>query len=73
MKEKVVKKLETNVAELIVVGLFLAVTLSSCGSTNYIPCPAYASSYGDTEGIHENLTEKEYNELLACENCDEID
>tara|TARA_R100001463_G_scaffold2813_1_gene11634 strand:+ start:477 stop:701 length:225 start_codon:yes stop_codon:yes gene_type:complete len=74
MKEKVTKKLETNVAELIMVGIFLAVFLSSCGGSQYLPCPAYAGTGGDsTEGIHENLTEEEYNELLACQNCDEID
>lgn len=30
----------------------------------------------ETEGIHENLTEEEYYEMIAqeyCENCDEID
>mgnify|MGYP003659115196 CR=1 FL=1 len=42
MKEKVTKKLETNVAELIVVSLFLAVFLSSCAQT-YSPCAAYAN------------------------------
>ena len=26
-----------------------------------------------TEAIHQNLTEEEYNELISCENCDEID
>ena len=71
--KKVAKKLETNVAELIILSVFLAIFLSSCAQTTYLPCAAYASSYGETEGIHENLTEKEYNELLACENCDEID
>ena len=65
MKEKVVKKLETNVAELIVIGLFLAVTLSSCGSTNYIPCPAYGNVEAQELG--------EYHASLDCENCDEID
>ena len=50
MKEKVTKKLETNVAELILVSLFLAIFLSSCAQTTYLPCASYASSYGDTEG-----------------------
>ena len=55
-----------------------ACALSSCGSGQYIPCPAYGNNYQangwhETEGIHENLTQEEYNELLACENCDEID
>ena len=53
----------------------ILLTLASCGSSNYLPCPAYSSNdnYYETEAIHENLTQEEYNELLACENCDEID
>jgi len=49
--------------------------LTSCGGTQYLPCPAYSSNnnYYETEGIHENLTQEEYDELIACENCDEID
>ena len=50
--------------------------LASCGTPNYLPCPAYSSNdnYYDTEAIHENLTNKELEELVAeCENCDEID
>ena len=49
--------------------------LSSCGSVDYALCPAYTSNdnYYETEGIHENLTQEEYDELLSCENCDEID
>ena len=49
--------------------------LTSCGTGEYIPCPAYASNdnYYETEGIHENLTQEEYEELVSCENCDEID
>jgi len=35
MKEKVVKKLETNVAELIMIGMVMMILLSSCGSTGY--------------------------------------
>ena len=58
--------------------LAVSALLSSCGTGNYIPCPAYGNNYQangshETEGIHENLTQEEYNELLACENCDEID
>jgi hypothetical protein len=50
MKEKVTKKLETNVAELIMVAIFLAVMLSSCATTSCnqrnawsasTNCPAY--------------------------------
>ena len=52
--------------------------LTSCGGSQYLPCPAYSSNdnYYETEAIHENLTEEEYYELIAqeyCENCDEID
>jgi|TARA_R100001163_G_scaffold53205_1_gene40568 hypothetical protein len=49
--------------------------LTSCGSANYLPCPAYSSNdnYYETEAIHENLTQEEYYELTACQNCDEID
>ena len=50
-------------------------TLVGCGSSNYLPCPAYSNNdnYYETEAIHENLTQEEYNELTACQNCDEID
>ena len=52
MKEKVTKKLETSVAELIMVTMLVAVLLSSCGSTRACgpnadswsastSCPAY--------------------------------
>ena len=53
----------------------ILLTLVGCGSSNYLPCPAYSSNdnYYETEAIHENLTQEEYNELIACENCDEID
>ena len=49
--------------------------LTSCGGGQYLPCPAYSSNdYYETEAIHENLTDKELEELVAnCENCDEID
>tara|TARA_R100000995_G_scaffold68670_1_gene37292 strand:- start:321 stop:524 length:204 start_codon:yes stop_codon:yes gene_type:complete len=65
------KIIEKNLAELIIITVF-ALAFSSCSQTTYLPCAAYAS-YGETEGIHEDLTEDEYNELVACENCDEID
>tara|TARA_R100000231_G_C5250760_1_gene142664 strand:+ start:309 stop:497 length:189 start_codon:yes stop_codon:yes gene_type:complete len=53
----------------------ILLTLVGCGSSNYLPCPAYSSNdnYYETEAIHENLTQEEYNELIACQNCDEID
>ena len=53
----------------------ILLTLVGCGSSNYLPCPAYSSNdnYYETEAIHENLTQEKYNELIACQNCDEID
>ena len=53
----------------------ILLTLVGCGSSNYLPCPAYSSNdnYYETEAIHEDLTQEEYNELIACQNCDEID
>ena len=42
MKEKVTKKLETNVAELIMIAMLVVVLLSSCGSTQDT-CAAYAN------------------------------
>ena len=41
--KKVAKKLETSVAELIILSVFLAIFLSSCAQTTYLPCAAYAS------------------------------
>ena len=50
------------------VGIALvALGLTSCGTPNYLPCPAYGSNYEESEGIHENLTEEEYYELVAQE------
>jgi hypothetical protein len=43
MKEKVVKKLETNVAELIMIAMLVVVLLSSCGSTR--ACGPNANSW----------------------------
>ena len=66
------KIIERNLAEIIVISV-IALSFSSCGTSSY-QCAAYASSeYQETEAIHENLTQEEYNELLSCENCDEID
>jgi len=41
--------------------LTVIILLSSCGSSNYLPCPAYGS-----------LTQEEFHAQLECENCDEI-
>ena len=51
------KVLEKNVAELIIVSVFLLTFLSSCSNTHYL-CDAYAS------------IEQVQND---CENCDEVD
>ena len=55
----------------------ISLTLASCGSTKYNTCSNNSQqnvdSYYQTEAIHENLTQNELQELIACENCDEID
>jgi hypothetical protein len=43
--------------------LAVAALLSSCGSGNYIPCPAYGNVEQDKENFYSSLD---------CENCDEI-
>ena len=49
--------------------VLIALGLTSCGSGNYIPCPAYGSNsndnYYETEAIHQDLTDKELEELIA--------
>jgi len=51
-----------------------AVTLSSCASNQGCWQQASNNNWGETEGIHQNLTDSELEELIAnCENCDEID
>jgi len=57
------KVIEKNVAEILILIVFLLV-VSSCGSVKNT-CAAYASA--------EIQTQEEYSELLACENCDQID
>ena len=58
--------------------IYVAITafaLSSCGTSSY-QCAAYATNDildCETEAIHENLTQAELQELISCENCDEID
>ena len=50
--------------------------LSSCTTTSQLTYDKPSDYYYETEGIHENLTEEEYYELIAqeyCQNCDEID
>ena len=57
------KVIEKNVAEILILIVFLLV-VSSCGSVKNT-CAAYASA--------EIQNQEEYSELLACENCDQID
>ena len=58
-----VKIVEKSVAEVIVIGLFLIVFLSSCGGT-YELCPAYSEV---------ELNQEDYHASINCENCDEVD
>ena len=51
------KKIENNVAEIIIT-ILLIIFISSCGSSQYL-CPSYAQA--------------SYDSGLLCENCDEID
>ena len=44
MKEKVAKKLEANVAEVIMIAILMVILLSSCGST--IACGPGANAWG---------------------------
>jgi len=60
------------------VGIALvALGLTSCTTSQLTY--SVLNDHFETEGIHENLTEEEYYELVAqeyapdCENCDEID
>ena len=58
------KVVEKNVAEIIVLTVLTIILMSSCGTGNYIPCPAY--------GDNVELSQEEYYTQLECENCDEI-
>ena len=70
-----VRVIEKNVAEIIMVGVFLIVLMSSCGGSKCIYknshkrafCPAYASKETKV------MTQEEYYANLDCNNCDEID
>ena len=57
------KVIEKNVAEIIVLTVLTIILMSSCGTGNYIPCPAY----GNVE-----MSQEQYHAQLECENCDEI-
>jgi len=53
--------------------VLIALGLSSCGSGNYIPCPAYASAEQNNENLSAHGQENDYYYELDCENCDETD
>ena len=54
--------IEKNLAELIIIGLFIIILLSSCGSTN------------KTKDCCQETVQETYEELVVnCQNCDEID
>ena len=58
------KTARTVVLVPMVILLTVLIFMSSCASNTYLPCAAYVSNeYYETEGIHENLTEEQYNEL----------
>tara|TARA_Y100001970_G_scaffold217409_1_gene266301 strand:- start:328 stop:510 length:183 start_codon:yes stop_codon:yes gene_type:complete len=58
------KVIERNVAEIIIIGVFLMVFLSSCGSTKEMKkcCKQTVQEVYEYEGL-----------VMDCENCDELD
>tara|TARA_Y100001973_G_scaffold8207_1_gene11284 strand:- start:541 stop:723 length:183 start_codon:yes stop_codon:yes gene_type:complete len=58
------KIIERNVAEMIIIGVFLMIFLSSCGGTKEMKkcCKQTVQEVYEYEGI-----------VMDCENCDEID
>ena len=62
--------IERNVAELIMIGVFLAVLLSSCGGSKCIYKKDWRKS---NEWRSEVQSEADYYANLDCSNCDEID
>mgnify|MGYP003117129106 FL=1 len=65
------KVLEKNVAEIIVVSVFLLTFLSSCSNTHYL-CDAYASKEEQKINYSDYISVNLVNSV-ECENCDEID
>ena len=65
-----VNVIERNVAELIMIGVFLAVLLSSCGGSKCIYKKDWRKS---NEWRSEIQSEGDYHANLDCSNCDEID
>ena len=57
--------IKNNMKKVILIAIAVF-ALSSCGSGNYIPCPAYSSNeWQETEGIHEDLSEEELQVLIS--------
>ena len=65
--------IERNVAEIIMIGVFLTVFLSSCGNTKEMKecCKKTVQEVYEYEGLV--MSEADYYVGLDCENCDEID
>jgi len=68
--KKMVSIIERNVAELIMIGVFLAILMSSCGGSKCIYKKDWKKS---NEWRSEVKSEVDYHASLDCCNCDEID
>ena len=68
--KKVVSIIERNVAELIMISVFLTILLSSCGGSKCIYKKDWRKS---NEYRSEVKSEVDYHASLDCCNCDEID
>jgi len=66
------KKLNNNVAELIVAGVFTLSLLSSCSFNNKAEAQEQ-NQYMNTIDCVDCFTLDDYYNSLECENCDEID
>ena len=54
--------------------VLIALGLSSCGSGNYIPCPAYGNvELKNSDYLSAHGQQNDYYYELECCNCDEID
>ena len=62
--------IERNVAELIMIGVFLAILMSSCGGSKCIYKKDWRKS---NEYRSEVKSEVDYHASLDCCNCDEVD
>ena len=65
-----VRVIERNVAEIIMIGIFLIVLMSSCGGSKCIYKKDWRKS---NEYRSEIQSEVDYHANLDCCNCDEID